>query len=283
MTANAFGVPHCTVSVMVRKVCYIITGVLGPRYIKLPNTLDEMKELIAGMENKYGFRQAFGCTDGTRNKIIPIAQPSENPHDYFSYKQKYTLNVQGVFNWKGLFLDVHVKWPRSVHDGRVFGNSRINRLLREERLMCNKKILPGYENIPVTLLGDPAYPLLPYCMKEFPNTRTNEEVISNNMLTSARNPIEYAYGRLKAIWQILNKRNDMALNVIPSIICACFALYNICELRGMNVKEDIVAPQMAHDRLAQPEIALDRLYSFNSAEGAYVRNITSLYKEHIPL
>ena len=99
-----------------------------------------MKELIDGMENKYDFPQAFGCVDGTH---IPIAQPSENPHDYFSYKLKYTLNVQGVCDWKGLFLHVDVKWPGSVHDGRGFGNSRINRLLREERLpMCYKEILP---------------------------------------------------------------------------------------------------------------------------------------------
>lgn len=56
--------------------------------------------------------------DGTH---IPIVQPSKNPHDYFSYKLKYTLNVQGGCDWKWLFLDVDMKWPGSVHDGRVFG------------------------------------------------------------------------------------------------------------------------------------------------------------------
>ena len=63
--------------------------------------------------------------------------------------------------------------------------------------MLFKELLPGYDKVSVTLLGDPAYPLLPYCMKEYPHARTNEEVIFNNMLRSARNPIECAFGRLK--------------------------------------------------------------------------------------
>ena len=148
--------------------------------------------------------------------------------------------------------------------------------------MCYREILPGHEKRPVTLLGDPAYPLLPYFMKEFPNTWKNEEVILNNMLRSARNPIECTSGRLKARWQILNKRNDVGLNFIPSIIYARCVLHNICELQGMNVEDDVLAQQITRDRLAQPENAPDRLYSFNTAEGAFVRNIiTSYYKEHI--
>ena len=88
MTANAFGIARCTVSVIVRKVCDVIARVLGPKYIKLPSTEQQMKDIVKGMEDKYGFPQAFGCVGGTH---IAINQPTENPHDYFSYKQKYTL------------------------------------------------------------------------------------------------------------------------------------------------------------------------------------------------
>ena len=193
MTANTFGVAINTVSTVVRNVCDTITQVMGPQYIKLSQNNREMSDLVRGMENKYGFPQGFGCIDGTH---IAIMQPLENPHDYFSYKQKYTINVQAVCDWKGIFSDVHVhaKWPGSVHDGRVFENSRINRLLRDEKLpMLYKEILPGYDKIPVTLIGDPAYPLLRHCMKEYANARNNEEAIFNSMLRSARNPIECAF------------------------------------------------------------------------------------------
>lgn len=62
---------------------------------------------------------------------------------------KHTLNVQAVCDYKGSFLDVDIRWPGSVHDGRVFSNSRINRMLSKGELcMLYKEILPGYDKVP---------------------------------------------------------------------------------------------------------------------------------------
>ena len=150
----------CTVSVVVRKVCHVLTKHLGAKYVKLPSSEQDMRQEIKQMEHKYGFPQAFGSVDGTH---IRIAQPTENPHDYFSYKMKYTINVQAICNWKVLFLNVDARWPGSDYDGRVFVNSRICTLLREQKLpMVYKEIFTGYDKIPPILLGDHAYPLLPY-------------------------------------------------------------------------------------------------------------------------
>ena len=95
MTANAFRIAFFTVSMTVRKVCDVIATVLGPMYIKLPSTEQEMKDLVKSVKNKYGFPQAFGCVDGTQ---FAISLPTENPHDYFSYKHieiyiEYTSSV----------------------------------------------------------------------------------------------------------------------------------------------------------------------------------------------
>lgn len=181
-------------------------------------------------------------------------------------------------------MDVDVCWPGSVHDGRVFANSRTNKSLKAEKLpMLYNEILPGHDKVPVILLGDSAYPLLPYYVKEFPNAHSNEEVIFSNMLRSARNPIECAFGRLKARWQILNKRIDMALKSVPNIVYGCFVLHNICEIKGVTIDDDSVAQQIAQDKLTQPNTDADCHYSFNTAEGPYIRNvIAAMYKEHLP-
>ena len=144
--------------------------------------------------------QAFGCIDGTH---IPIKCPKQSSQDYFCYKQYHSLNVQAVSDYKGMFMDVECRWRGSVHDSKVFANSAINKMLRNEEMPSTfQTVIAGHGKIPNYLIGDPAYPLTPFCMKEFDTCSENEEVIFNNLLRSARNQIECAFGRLKARWSI---------------------------------------------------------------------------------
>lgn len=96
------------------------------------------------------------------------------------------------------------------------------------------------------------------------------------MLRCGINPIECAFGRFKARWQILKKRVHLGVSFVLSVIHACFVLHNFCEKHGMQVEDDDVARQIAHDRSVQPDTEPDRLYAFNTAEGAHIRNVITL-------
>ena len=124
-----------------------------------------MRKTVAEFESKFGMTQAFGCIDGTH---VPIQCPIENSQDLFSYKQFYSINVQAVCNYKGYFMDVECMWPGSVHDAKGFAYSSISRKLRRGILTSTFQCpLEGGVKIQNYLIGDPAYPTLPYCMKEY--------------------------------------------------------------------------------------------------------------------
>ena len=141
----------------------ILSENIGSKIVKFPVSKHEVAEATGHFLQKFGFPQVIGCIDGTH---IPIKQPSENSHDYFPYKMCYTITCQAICDAYGKFINVEVKWPGSVHDARVFANCDIQNYSSEKFNLFYKEILSGSDCIPQLFLADPAYPLLPYVMKE---------------------------------------------------------------------------------------------------------------------
>lgn len=66
--------------------------------------------------------------DGTH---IRIDKPTEDQDSYINRKQYFSLHMQGVVNHKLRFFDVFIGYPGSVHDARVFQESRLHEYLQE--------------------------------------------------------------------------------------------------------------------------------------------------------
>ena len=147
-------------------------------------------------------------------------RPVDNPTDF-------TLNCQGTVGYNYCFIDFLIKWPGSVHDAQMFGNSALKGIFRDRTILkCERIIVEGEPAVPVCILGVPAYPLLPILMKEFSKWGKNSsERFSGQRLFSARMVIECAFGRLKARFGCLRKEMEINLKELSAVIHSCFILH----------------------------------------------------------
>ena len=162
-------------------------------------------------------------------------------------------------------------WPGSVHDARIYANCGINKkFISREIPPVYEELVPGFGLVSSLLPEDPAYPLLPNLMKEYPPCKNDKESNLNNTLRSARDQIECAFARLKARWRILNRVVDVGLNFVTTLVYACFVLHNFCEINNCDLNNKVINKQIGDERQTQCfgyHEKLDKLYSYSLARG----------------
>ena len=203
--AELFGLGWATDCTIVLETCRVIAIHLMPQLVKTPQG-EALREVVRGF-NHLGFPQAAGVVDGTH---IPIIHPDENATDFYNRKGFHSIIMQAVVDHRGVFTNIYIGWPGRVHDARVFKNSDLFQKGSNGNLFPDWKKCFGNVNVPLLLLGDPAYPLLPWLMKPYPEHAgmSAKKRKFNYHLSKARVVVENAFGRLKGRWRCLLKRMD---------------------------------------------------------------------------
>lgn len=248
--ANAFGISKSTASVIIRQVAAAISCTMA-HYIQLPETEEEVKEKVTGFYNDHGFPQCIGAIDGTH---VGIRRPKENSTDYINKNNNFSLNIQAICDHRYRFMNVVIQWPGSVHDSRMFANSAVNTMLKTGAIpCCPAELLPGEEAVPICIIGDPAYPLLPYLMTEYSGGGSNtQEQFYGYRLSSARMVIECSFGRLKGRFACLRGNVDINMSDLPTFLHSVFIMHNFCEQENQPVRQQDVESAQNYDAIFQP-------------------------------
>ncbi|XP_067299348.1 uncharacterized protein [Pseudorasbora parva] len=230
---HLFGVGRSTACMITQEVVAAINKIMRPLYIKTPSPA-ELKKIVQGFKDKWRFPQVAGAIDGTH---ICITAPPDYSADYYNRKGFYSVILQAVVDNKLKFWDINIGWPGRVHDARVFVNSSLYQRGQDGTLF--PAWTERFENVdvPLFILGDAAYPLLPWLIKAYTENTgmTAQQSNFNHRLSQARMTVERAFGRLKARWRCLLKRCDAHINHISHIISACCVLHNFCEIHNEEV------------------------------------------------
>lgn len=154
-----------------------------------------------------------------------------NHTDYYNRKGWYSILVQAVIDHDYLFRDLCVGWPGSIHDARVLANSTLFKKVTSGEVLQDEEVQIQGQTLRTYLIGDSAYPLLPWLMKPFSlssSLNSQQKKYNYRISQRARVVVEIAFGWLKAHWCRLVKQVDMHIDNIPHIIVACCVLHNMC-------------------------------------------------------
>lgn len=116
--------------------------------IRIPRG-DAAADVVREFEVKWGFPQCFGAIDGSH---IPVLSPKEFRADYYNRKGFYSMVLQGLVDHRYRFMNINFGYPGSVHDARVFTNSRVFRLGNEGELCPPLLREIGETQVPVAIL-----------------------------------------------------------------------------------------------------------------------------------
>ena len=136
-----------------------------------------------------------------------------------------------------------IKWPGSVHNTN--SKSKFNTMLREGVMPdCSKIIVEEEPVVPICVLRDPIYPLLPYIMKEFASDGKNEEEQFFWLLTFISWNV---FGTLKARFGCVISDMDINLDDLTNATHSCFIIQNFCEIHRRLINPQYVTAALKYD------------------------------------
>ena len=228
---------------------------IASEFIKFPKNGPDTATAIQHFKEFADCRipQVMGALDGTHIEIE--APPTESKVDYFSRKQKYTVNTQAVIGANLMFLHVATGFPGSIHDARMCRATSVFQEAENGQILATPTdVINGYAVRPL-ILGDSAYPCTNWILKpfNFNLNLTQDQKKYNRKVSASRSTIERAFGLLKVRWRCLLKRMDDRLENVPKIIITCCVLHNICQKVGDHYidRENILPIVLNQERRAR--------------------------------
>ena len=185
------------------------------------------------MKENYYFPNCVGIADGT---LLPLAfRPALHGENYLDRKRRYSLTMLVVCDDQCRILYIHLGWPGSVHDNRVWRNSILFRK--------PEKYFGRYEY----LLGDSAYnpslTMIPAFKAPGGGFLDHNRSAFNDLLKKPRVKSEHTIGLLKGRFPFLRDiriciRRKGDLQKIINYVRGTVILHNLLTKTGGRYDDD---------------------------------------------
>lgn len=269
---DLFGLNHSTVSQVTWRFVESMEE-RGLHHLHWPSTEAEMTEIKSKFEKVRGFPNCCGVIDTTH---IVMCLPASDPTGdvWLDHEKNHSMVLQAVVDADMRFRDIVTGWPGKMKDWLVFESSNLYKLCdKGERLNGKKVEISKGSEIREYIIGDSAYPLLPYLVIPYEGKELLESKADFNKRHSATRMVaQRALARLKDMWRIIQGvmwRPDK--HRLPRIILVCCLLHNII-IDMEDEAQDEMPLSHNHDSNYHQEVC-----GTTDNEGTNLREKLSLY------
>ena len=228
---------HSTISEIIPEVCRAIYQCLKSKYLRVPNTKEEWKEIADKTVERWQFPNCFGAADG---KHVAILHPKNSGSDYYNYKGFFSIVLLAIVDYDYKFLFVDVGCQGRISDGGVYRNSAFYKALENESLNLPDPVPLPKSKDPRWMfdqsdepIPDDAFTLGKHCMKPFPESNLSDRNrIFNYRLSRMRRISENVFGIWGNTFRVFTTTMALEPNKAVDITLATIALHNMLRMKS---------------------------------------------------
>ena len=220
---------RATICKILSETCRVLWDELCPKYLRIPDSEEEWKEIAAGFWKSWNFPNCVGAIDG---KHFVIQCPKLSGSLFYNYKKSFSSLVLAMCDSNYKFIYVDIGSAGREGDSNVFRQSNLFQSLEEDSLHIPPPCPASGSHIelPHVVVGDEAFPMKPYLMRPYPGRGREilpySQKIYNYRLSRARRVIENAFGILVARWRIFRSPLHADIQNCELYIRAALVLHN---------------------------------------------------------
>lgn len=219
------------VSRCVRSISRIIGTQIIDRYVKFPDTIEEIEELEAEFQEMVDFPGLFLIVDATQVAQAALHRDVEFAH--VNRKNFHSINVQIMGDCRMRIRNINARYPGSTHDSFIWKCSLPCAFLRDISARMGR-------NFNYFALADTGYPLQPWLLRPYDRPlRTRAQKVFNKIHKATRSLIERIIGILKARFRCLLGERKLRYDHerTAHIIYSCSVLHNFLIDNGYPIDD----------------------------------------------
>ncbi|MCO5564009.1 hypothetical protein L7F22_017664 [Adiantum nelumboides] len=195
-------------------------------------------ELLHPITHQFGQQGLSNCCGVVGCTRFPV-MPTGSNEEYFESAAGYpAVAMQGVVDAAGRLLDISVGWGGSMQTAQILLQTRLfARVMDSHELLHGRpvQLLTGAP-MPEYIIGNWAYPLLPWLLTPYANPSAPAQRLFNRVHEQVRSIARRVFGTLKASWRLLASGELTAGD--GCIIAAACILHNYLIYSGEALGEE---------------------------------------------